>query len=141
MEILKFIKNAWKFRKELTKWKAGDYRCHFSLLRKGMELELAEIKQKDTEWSKNPSVAAMTAFNTSIDQIVKDNFLEEAIKIVKKDKDFKWPCSKPQFLLDLDTKELEEITKVQRAMFNSVLNIAYNTATDPMNGMLYWVVF
>lgn len=42
--LINFIKNAWLFRKELTKFEPFDYACNLDILKRSLELTVIDMK-------------------------------------------------------------------------------------------------
>lgn len=79
-KIPKFIKNFWRFRKELWEFYPWDYRYNLSLFKRSLEITANNIEKygNEIEESRMKKVAKMRRVIELLNNHIQDNFIEQA---------------------------------------------------------------
>lgn len=142
MNILKLIKNAWKLRHSISKYDDADYRASFNILREGLLYTSEHIKEIDdkAEIQNDAALNALKDYINCLNKIVKDKFIDDAVKMVLKDKfnPVEYEKNPFRYISELPKEQFEQIYEKERAMLEITLTLMHKIGMDRANGLTSW---
>lgn len=135
MKVLNFLKNAWKFRNELSVFKSTDARYALNFFKKGVAMFVEEHSDEIPD----ETLSCLKAFIETADKVVKDEFLMKACKEVL-DTDFdqdEFDKGKLDYLMSLPQEDRYKIFKIAESN-QKLAMIAFTSIIDSKFGIKDW---
>lgn len=136
--MIRFIKNIWNFRKELTEWRWWDYSYPLMLLKRSIELSIPQYRDRglEVEEKRFRKVAEMELVVKLINKHLDQDYIEEAEKALGKERNHE--SSDYEHDREIYTKSYELELKDWKQIFNTLRGDWDFDNTSGSHGMRDW---